>query len=135
MKIFDSLYRFIVRFRYPVSLPEDVAKALGVEISNFLTFDEFVTHLTSPSCRPTSLRKYMKRESAEEAFQSAQRKEQFRENTIFSYYFNEGWLEFVLLFDEQSRLRRIYLQHIRIHNDRGIEIPLDKLGDQVIHAK
>lgn len=126
MKAFDHLYRFFLRFRYPVSLPEEVASALGVKISSFLTFDEFVRCLTAPTCRPTRLSKFMPREKAEAAFQSALRKERFKQNSLFSYYFSEGWMEFVLQFDEQSRLRRIYLQHKHIQEDRGIEIPLNK---------
>lgn len=126
MKALDHLYRILIRFRYPVSLPEDVASALGIEVSNFLTFEQFVEYLTGPLCRPTRLTRFMSREKAEEAFQSAQCKESFHQNTLFSYYFSEGWLEFVLQFDEQSRLRRIYLQHKNIQSDTGIEIPLTK---------
>jgi len=124
MKTLDLLYRFLVRFRYPVTLPEDVAMALGIQVSNFITFEEFVSRLTSPNCRPTRLLKFMPREQAEKAFQHAQRKEPFKQNSLFSFYFKEGWLEFILQFDDQSRLRRIYLQHKQIKQDEGIEIPL-----------
>lgn len=126
MKILNRLYRFFLRFRYPVSMPEDVAEALGITISNFLTFEEFVDQLTSPACRPTKLLKFMPREEAEQAFSGALRKERFKQNSLFSYYFNGSWLEFVLLFDEQSRLRRIYLQHRQLKQDEGIEISLNK---------
>jgi hypothetical protein len=124
MKAFDLLYRFFLRFRYPVSLPEDVACALGTELSCYLTFDEFVSRLKNPQFRPTRLKKFMPRELAEKAFSSACRIDRFNEKSLFSYYFNEGWMEFVLQFDDQSRLRRIYLQHQRIKEDLGIEIPL-----------
>lgn len=124
IKALDSIYRFFLRFRYPVTLPEDIADALGIAASNFLTFDEFVRRLTSPSCRPTKLNKFMPREKAEEAFKTAQRTERFRQNTLVSYYFSEGWMEFILYFDEQSRLRRIYIHHRQIEKDQGIEIPL-----------
>lgn len=126
MKAFDHLYRFFIRFRYPVSLPEDIAHALGVETSNLLTFNEFVTQLTSSDCRPTKLTKFMPRKTVEDAFNGALRKERFNGKSIFSYYFNEGWMEFVLLFDEQSRLRRIYIQHKLIEQEEGVEIPLNK---------
>lgn len=126
MKALDSFYRFFLRFRYPVSLPEDIAEALGINVSNYLTFDEFVNQLTSPACRPTKLLKFMPRDKAEEAFRGALRKERFKQNTLFSYYFSEGWMEFALLFDEQSRLRRIYLHHRKIAQEEGIEIPLCK---------
>lgn len=60
------------------------------------------------------------------AFYKAQRKEKFGRNTLFSYYFNEGWLEFSLHFDEHCRLRRIYLQHQRLKEMEGVEIPLTR---------
>lgn len=126
MKAWELLSRLIVRFRYPVSLPEDVAQALGIHMSNFLTFEEFVNQLMSPECRPTRLTKFMPRDKAEEAFQGAQRTERFQQNTLISYYFSEGWMEFVLSFDEKSRLRRIYLQHKQICSDKGIEIQLSR---------
>lgn len=126
MKMWDVLSRLLIRFRYPVSLPEDVAEALGIRMSNFLTFDEFVNELVSPECRPTRLSKFMPRDKAEEAFQGAQRTERFQQNTLISYYFSEGWMEFVLSFDEHSRLRRIYLQHKQITSDKGIEIQLNR---------
>ena len=122
MKIINSLFRLIVRFRYPVTLPEDVAVALGVDISNFITFDEFIQRLTSPKCIPTRIERYMPRESAEKAFQRAQREERFHRTTLYSYFFNEGWLEFKLEFDADSRLRRLYLQHRTIAEEGRVEI-------------
>lgn len=124
MKTLDCFSRFFLRFRYPVTLPEDVASALGINISNFVTFDEFIQKLTSPECCPTKLTKFMPRESAEKAFNSAQRKECFMGSSLFSYYFSEGWMEFKLEFDSKSLLRRIYIQHIKIQEDRGIELHL-----------
>jgi hypothetical protein len=124
MKVFSSLFQLFLRFRYPVSLPEEIATALGVEVSNTLTFQEFVGRLTSPSCRPTKLTKFMPRKEAEKAFESACCKERFQQNSLYSYYFNEGWIEFILRFDDQSRLRRIYIQHKNIQEDTGIELKI-----------
>lgn len=121
---FQSFCRMLTRFRYPFSLPEDVADALGISFSNFLTFDKFIEKLTDPSCVPERLMKFMPREEAEAAFESACRKEIFPQKTLFSYYFNQGWLEFILQFDNQSRLRRIYVQHKKIKCQEGTEIPL-----------
>lgn len=121
------LQKLLVRLRYPVSLPEEVAFALGLELSNFLTFEEFVKELTCPNCKPKKLVKFMPREEAEEAFRSALRQERFSRNSLFSYYFNHGWLEFVLQFDDQARLRRVYLQYKDIPHDQGLEIPLQQL--------
>lgn len=129
MKALDLIYRFFLRFRYPVSLPEDVAVALGMPISNYLTFDEFVAQLANPSNHPSRLSKFMPRDQAEAAFENALRKERFLHNTLFSYYFNHGWMEFVLFFDEHSRLRRIYVQHKHIQPEEGIEIHLNKAAE------
>jgi hypothetical protein len=124
MKTLDSFSRFFLRFRYPVALPEDIASALGVEVSNYLTFDEFIGKLTGPECCPTRLMKFMPREMAEQAFNKAQRKEHFMRSSLFSFYFNEGWMEFKLEFDSDSLLRRMYIQHKEIEEDYGIELPL-----------
>ena len=126
MKALDVLSRFFLRFRYPISMPEDVATALGIHISNYVTFHEFVSHLSCPTCRPTRLSKFMSREKAEEAFFGAPLKEKFRNNTLVSYCFTEGWVEFILQFDDNSKLRRIYLQHKDIKQDCGLEIQLNK---------
>ena len=129
MKAFDQLCRFFIRFRYPVTLPEDVASALGINLSNYITFDKFVSLLTCPSCKPTRLQKYMPREKAEEAFQNAHCKERFKGSSLFSFYFAEGWMEFMLEFDDQSRLRRMYLHHKNIKQERGIEIHLSHCAE------
>jgi len=126
MKVIDSFFHVLVRFRYPVSLPEEIAKALGVPLSNALPFKEFVNQLIVPNLKPTTLCKFMRREQAEEAFQNAPCKERFHRSTLISYYFSEGCLEFVLKFDDQHRLRRLYLHHKIIPNEEGIEIPLTK---------
>ena len=125
MKSFDWFFNVLLRLRYPVTLPEEIATDLGISASNVLTFEEFVRKLTCVSCRPERLKRFMPRDVAEAAFQSAQRKERFNRNSLFSYYFHEGWLEFSLYFDDQSRLRRIYLQHKRLKREQGIEIPLN----------
>ena len=124
MKTFDWFRRLFVRFRYPVTLPEEIASDLGVSVSNHLSFQEFVLQLAQCSHPPQHLRRFMPRELAEAAFQKAQRKDKFGRSSIFSYYFEEGWLEFNLLFDEKSRLRRVYLQHRQLAHEQGVEIKL-----------
>src|ERR1700722_3185582 len=109
MKVLDYFNRLLLRFRHPVSLPENVAEALGISLSNYLTFEELVKALIHPSYKPTRVTRFMPREQAEQAFEGALCKECFLEKSLFSYYLNEGWLEFILLFDDKSRLRRIYI--------------------------
>lgn len=111
--------RFLLRFRYPVSLPEDIACALGITIPQYLPFKQWILQLNQS---PTKLTRFMPRELAENAFQNAVRTERFCEKTLVSYYFNEGWLEFVLHFDRDARLRRIYIVHREFPVD--VELPL-----------
>lgn len=125
MHLFDGLTRLLSRFRYPVSLPEDVAHDLGLYLPNTLNFKEFLCLLNAPHQRPTKLRKYMDRTLAEASFETALRKEVFRSCSLFSYYFNKGWLVFTLYFDEQSRLRRVYLQCPACEQTDGFDIPID----------
>lgn len=122
----NRLIRLLLRWRYPVSLPEDIAADLGIRSSNLLTFTEFINQLSSLSYRPERLSRFMPRNEAEAAFELAKRKEIFGKSSLFSYYFHEGWLEFNLHFDENARLRRIYMQHKSFHSDQGVEIPLNK---------
>ena len=119
MKGFDHLYRFLLRFRYPITMPEEVARALGVDIPNSVTFEQFVQRLSCPECLPTRLCRFIPREQAEEAFLHAHCKEPFKTSTLFSFYFSEGCLEFVLHFDDQSRLRRLYMNHQCFKQERG----------------
>ena len=124
MRLVNRAANLLVRLRYPVSLPEEIAHALGVDICNSLRFKKILSLLTSPECKPTTLRRFMPRDLAEEAFQGALRKECFLQSSLFSFYFPEGWMEFELQFDAQSRLRRIYVHHKLISLPNGFEIPL-----------
>ncbi|MEZ5314894.1 MAG: hypothetical protein R3E91_01605 [Chlamydiales bacterium] len=110
MQLIESLMRLISRFRYPVSLPEDIAHDLGMHLPNHLSFEDFLKLLSSPHHHPTKLHKYMLRKAAEETFTLALKKENFRSSSLFSYYFNNSWLVITLYFDEEDRLRRVYLQ-------------------------
>lgn len=111
MQLLASLCRLLLRFRYPVSMPEDVARDLGCTTSYFFTLEDLLSELLLPQFRSPNLKKFMPRSRAEEVFKMAYRKEKFRDDTLFSYYFKEGWIEFVLQFDAQGRLRRMYLLH------------------------
>ncbi|MCB1112240.1 MAG: hypothetical protein H7A37_00160 [Chlamydiales bacterium] len=124
MNWLDPFSRFFARFRYPVSLPEDVAKALGITVSNFLTFEQFLACLTSTDCRPVRLAKFMPREEAEELFSGSTEINRFGDRTAISYYFDhDGWLELSLIFKD-GKLRRVYLNHRKITQEEGVEIPL-----------
>lgn len=120
--VIHSLARLFPRLRYPLSMPEEVASDLGINVSNALTFEEFVDCLTSPHQRPTKLLRFMPRDEAEKTFQTALRKERFKQNSLFSYHFNGGWMEFMLQFDDQSRLRRLYIRHKDLK--QKFEIPI-----------
>jgi len=122
MKVLRPLLHLLVRLRYPVSMPEDVAADLGLNITNSLNFKEFMCCLTDPSRRPTKLTRFMPRDQAEDTFRLAKRKERFQHNSLFSYHFKGGWIEFVLQFDEQSRLRRLYIRHKDLKQKHEISI-------------
>ncbi len=119
---FDLIIDLLLRFRFPCTLPSEIAESLGVDLPRYPTFSQLIQNISS--CNPTKLHKFMSREEAENAFFTAQRKERFVGNSLYSYYFNEGWIEFVLQFDDNARLRRLYLHHKSIKEDEGIEIPL-----------
>lgn len=108
MQLLINFSRFINRFRYPASLPEDVAGDLGIELPNNIDFDELLQRL-SCTC-PKTLWKKMSRYAAESAFQGSLKKEIFRSSSLFSYYFNQGWVVITLYFDENNSLRRLYVQ-------------------------
>lgn len=122
MNVLKSINFLFTRFRYPVSLPEDIASDLGIPITNALKFEDFIISLTDIHCRPAKLIRLMSRESAEAIFRLAIRKERFTQNSLFSYYFKRGWIEFNLEFDEHSRLRRLYICHKDLKTKH--EIPL-----------
>jgi hypothetical protein len=122
MKVFQPILHLLIRFRYPVSLPEDVASDLGLPLKNSLNFQEFIRCLTDPCQRPTKLTRFMPREQAENIFRLAKRKERFKQNSLFSYHFKGGWMEFNLQFDEQSRLRRLYICHKDLKKKHEISI-------------
>lgn len=122
MKVFEHLSRLFVRFRYPVSLPEDVASDLGLELTNKLSFQEFIDRLTDPRHSPTKLSRFMPRDDAESIFCLAKKKERFKQDSLFSYHFKGGWMEFSLQFDEQSRLRRLYIRHKYLKKKHEIHI-------------
>ena len=110
MQLLENFSRLLSRFRYPVSLPEDVAGDLGLVLPNTLPFKEFVRILASPSSSPANLRKWMPRFKAEAFFQSAVRREIFKSNSLFSYKFTQGWVVIALYFNEDALLTRLFLQ-------------------------
>jgi hypothetical protein len=127
LKIFKTIERTFLRLRYPVSLPEEIAEALGVSFSNYLSFKDFLAVLSEPLSAPKRLSRFMPRATAENVFCNAARTERFSERTLVSYHFPEGWVEFILQFDRESRLRRVYLLHREIASDQGIELSLSEV--------
>lgn len=124
MKFTKTIKRCFSFLRCDISIPNDIAKTLGMDLSVYPTFNDFINQIASTSFRPLHLKKYMPRNEAEEVFQGAFKKECFHKKTMFSYFFNDGWMEFVLSFDEQSRLRRVFVLHKKIAEEQGVEIHL-----------
>lgn len=124
MQLLESLSRFMTRFRYPVTLPEDLGCDLGVDLANSLSFEQLLHALAMPTTRPKTLWKWMARASAERVFRGALKKEIFSTSSLFSYYFNQGWLVFALYFDEEGNLRRLYVQCPACEAIDGFDISL-----------
>lgn len=120
-EVLKPILHFFVRLRYPVSTPEDIASDLGLNISNFITFHEFMNCLIDPNQRPKKLTRFMPRHQAEDIFRCALRKEKFQQNSLFSYHFKGGWMEFELEFYDQS-LRRLYIRHKDLKQKHEISI-------------
>lgn len=127
MKVLQSFSRLLSRFRHPVSLPEEVADALGIPLSNFLSVDQMLRQLTRVSPDPSRLHRFMRRAEAESVFDKALRKERFSHHSHFAYHFEGNWLEFVLQFDDQEKLRRVYLHHKDIPSLQGQEMCLKRI--------
>jgi len=124
MFIIHLLNQIRARWRYPGSMPEEIASALGVGLSNQMSFEDFFNRLTSPHCNPSHLTRLMPRSLAEAQFQNATHCEKFHRATICSYSFPQGWLEFKLHFDDHNLLRRLYIHHHSIPTDQGQELLL-----------
>ncbi|MBT3394282.1 MAG: hypothetical protein HN411_04140 [Waddliaceae bacterium] len=129
LKILELFSTLRMRWYYPVSLPADISLALGIDLpQKKIAFEDLMRFLISPKIRPKRLKRFMPREKAEAVFNGAVRKDVFAYNSVYSYYFRNGWLEFILQFDNKSRLRRIYVQHKDIYQDDGVEINLNTLS-------
>ncbi|NGX58725.1 MAG: hypothetical protein K940chlam3_01633 [Chlamydiae bacterium] len=126
MKAYNRLKNHIQlgynRIRYPFSMPEEVGLDLGLDITNALNFESFLEFLSSGSCLPQNLEKYMRREEVERFFAHPFRTDHFQDKTLFSYYFKQGWVEFELKFDCENRLRRMWL-HLPGEEDLEIKLP------------
>jgi len=126
MLLSEGLSRLLNRFRYPVSLPEDIAKDLGIALPPTASLASFLKKLASSPVKSSKLRKMMSRCQAEIAFRGALQKETFSSCSLFSYYFNEGWVVISLYFDEDSKLRRAYLQCPADAYLEGFEIAIEE---------
>jgi len=117
------LTKLVARIWYPVALPEDIAHCFNLKVSNLLSQEELVRVLRKSQSYTAFLSRYMPRDIAESVFRRATSIESFGDKTIISYYFIGGWMEYVLQFDAEDRLRRVYLAHRAL--ERGSEeIPL-----------
>jgi hypothetical protein len=124
-KIFENLGRLVKRFQYPNSWVKDVAEDLGFSISHGAPFEALIEHINTPHFRPGSLYLSMPRKLAEGAFQRALKKEVYQSCSLFSYYFDGGWLVMALHFDQAQRLSKVYVSCPAECSCRGFSILLD----------
>lgn len=129
--VFGRLSAFFLRWRYPVSTPQEVFKALGMDLPTPTDFQEFIQQLDFSHKQIKNFFRFMPREEAEAYFSSAVKKERFRHQSLYSYCFKstqkDCWVEFILDFDQHSRLRRMYLEHKEMGAKR-LEIHLASLS-------
>jgi hypothetical protein len=124
-QVVNPMFKLLERLRYPFSLPNEVASDLGIDIQRCISFKNFLVALSNPSCCPKNLCRFMPRNLADKCFETAMRKEKFPQHSLYSYHFNGAWMEFVLHFDDQGRLRRLYLCHKDLkQKSNQVEIPL-----------
>lgn len=123
LMIWSRLTKLVARIWYPVALPEDIANCFGLKVSNLLSLEDLLGVLKRSQSYTSFLSRYMPRDIAESVFRRATSIESFGEKTIASFYFRGGWMEYVLQFDKEDRLRRVYLCHRQIESE-GVEIPL-----------
>lgn len=107
---------------YPVSHPNQVLLALGIASKMRLNFRQFLQQIVTRS--PKRLYRRMSRSQSEKVFSNAYKKETFHHMTLISYYFCQGWLEFILEFDPRDNLRRLYVQHRMLNANHSIELEL-----------
>ncbi len=121
-----SFLKLVARLRHPHTLPEEVAQILGLNVSNYLSYEQFTQLLCKQGHCPKTLMRFMPREQAERIFSSASYKEHFCNESHFSYSFKQGVIDFTLTYDAENRLRRLYLNHRGMNLDEKLEIPLNK---------
>lgn len=126
MDIFTHVLQILVRLRYPVSMPEDISSALGIQVGNSIRFKQLLEQLTAPTLKICNFTKFMPREEAERFFKEALRKDRFKQSSLYSFYFTEGWLEFELFFDDDSKLRRLYFHHRQLPSPSKHELMLQE---------
>ncbi len=129
MQLRAQLVKLLHRFRYPVSLPHDIAHDLGLNAPPTTSLAVFLEFLCSSSPKPCRLRKWMMRCQAEASFQTALKKETFGGCSLFSYGFNKGWLVIALYFDERDLLRRAFVHCPTCEggNKEGFDLILEDL--------
>lgn len=109
--------------RYPVSSPNDVLLALGMESDlSDVVFNQFIKKIVTRV--PRRIYRDMTREEAERCFATAYKKEVFHTTTHASFCFFQGWLEFVLEFDRSRHLRRLYVHHPLLSSSQSVELEL-----------
>jgi hypothetical protein len=123
LTLWSRLTKLVARIWYPVALPEDIASCFGLKVSNLLPMEDLVRVLLKSQSYTSFLSRYMPRDVAESVFRRATSIESFGDKTIISYYFIGGWMEYVLHFDKEDRLRRVYLCHRALERECE-EIPL-----------
>jgi hypothetical protein len=126
MRLFYYLAKLYSGWQYRLYSFKEVADDLGVDVPGNIAFEGFVKALTTQYGHSAKLTKFMPRDDAEKVFASAIKKERFSRHSLYSYYFDKDWVGFYLQFDQNSKLRRLYIQHKNFKKHSGEEIELNR---------
>jgi hypothetical protein len=125
MKIFKFVLKFFVDNQVDHLLPDELLKTLGLDLEGKSSIEDFVEKLNHSKSLHVKLKKFMTRREVENTFLSAEKKEHFSRHSLYSYYFSKGWLGFFVSFDQDLKLRRVYLQYKSLRYQDFIELYLD----------
>ena len=122
MKLEMSPITFIKKIyssvKSPLMLPYEICQALGLDQNTFDSFDDFIQQATHPVALGNRVKRFSSREDAELLFDASEKKERFRNQSVYYFYFAKAWLAISLHFDDEHCLRRLYLIHEHIFEER-----------------
>jgi hypothetical protein len=125
MKFFKFALKFFIGNDVNHLLPDELLKTLGLDLKGNSSIEDLLEKLNHSKSLHIKLKKFMTKREVENAFISAEKKEHFSRHSLYSYYFSKGWVGFFVSFDQDLKLRRVYLQYKSLRYQDTIELYLD----------